>query len=63
MTDAMMIIKDKIKLNSFIVVIFIVVTSGEVSGSLLYPYYFISVPGSIFVRVDTMDPMAIVLFM
>jgi len=59
----MMIIKDKIKLNSFMVVIFIVVTREEVSSSLLYPYHFISVPGSIFVRVDTMDPMAIVLFM
>jgi hypothetical protein len=32
-----MIIKDKIKLNSLIVVIFIVVTRENVSGSFLYP--------------------------
>jgi len=33
----MMIIKDKIKLSSFIVATFIVVTREDVSSSLLYP--------------------------
>ena len=56
----MMIIKDKNNLISLIVVAFIVVTREDVSSSLLYPHHFMSLPGSIFVRVD---PMEIVLFM
>lgn len=41
-----MIIKDKIKLSSFIVMTFIVVTREDVSSSLLHPHHFMSLPGS-----------------
>jgi hypothetical protein len=37
-----MIVKDKIKLSSLMVVTFIAITREEVSCSLLYPYHFMS---------------------
>ncbi|HEX9136662.1 MAG TPA: hypothetical protein VF905_06925, partial [Nitrospirota bacterium] len=61
-TDAAIIIKDKIKLSSFIAVTSIAAPEEEVSNSPLYSYHCKSLPGSIFVRVVARDPMEIVLF-